>query len=74
MSFIESGHSEIVMNKIKKSLVRNHIAFVYEDVCRERMWEMNAEDAWPFNFTKLGAIGMPGQKLISQHLIRKERT
>ena len=54
MSFIESGHSEIVMNKIKKSLVRNHIAFVYEDVCKERMWELNAEDAWPFNFTKLG--------------------
>ena len=54
MSFIESGHSEIVMNKIKKSLVRNHIAFVYEDVCNERMWELNAEDRWPFNFTKLG--------------------
>ena len=54
MSFIESGHSEIVMNKIKKSLVRNHSAFVYEDVCKERMWELNAEDAWPFNFTKLG--------------------
>ena len=54
MSFIESGHSRIVMNKIKKSLVKNHIAFVYEDVCKERMWELNAEDAWPFNFTKLG--------------------
>ena len=54
MSFIESGHSRIVMNKIKKSLVRNHIAFVYEDVCKERMWELNAEDAWPFHFSKLG--------------------
>ena len=38
MSFIESGHSRIVMNKIRKSLVPNHIAFVYEDVCKERMW------------------------------------
>ena len=54
MSFIESGHSRIVMNKIKKSLVPNHIAFVYEDVCKERMWELNADDVWPFNFTKLG--------------------
>ncbi len=54
MSFIESGHSRIVMNKIRKSLVPNHIAFVYEDVCKERMWEMNANDVWPFNFTKLG--------------------
>ncbi len=53
-SFIESGHGRIVMDKIRKSLVRNHIAFVYEDVCRERMWEMNAKGVWPFYFSKLG--------------------
>ena len=53
-SFIESGHSRIVMDKIRKSLVKNHTAFVYEDVCRERMWELNADGAWPFFFTKLG--------------------
>ena len=53
-SFIESGHSNIVMSKIKKNLVRNHIAFVYEDVCKERMWQLNAEGAWPFHFSKLG--------------------
>ena len=53
-SFIESGHSRIVMDKIRKSLVRNHIAFVYEDVCKERMWEMNAEGVWAFYFSKLG--------------------
>lgn len=54
MSFIESGHSQLVMNKIRKSLVKIHVAFVYEDVCKERMWELNADDVWPFNFTKLG--------------------
>lgn len=54
MSFIESGHSRIVMNKIRNSLVKNHIAFVYDDVCKERMWDLNAEGAWPFNFTKIG--------------------
>lgn len=54
MSFIESGHSRIVMNKIRNSLVKNHIAFVYEDVCKERMWDLNVEGAWPFNFTKIG--------------------
>lgn len=54
MSFIESGHSRVVMNKIRKGLVSGHISFVYEDVCRERMWELNADDAWPFHFTKLG--------------------
>ena len=39
---------------VSKSVVKNHTAFVYEDVCRERMWELNADGAWPFFFTKLG--------------------
>ena len=54
MSFIESGNSNIVMNKIRKGLASNHIGFVYEDVCRDRMWELNAEGCWPFHFTKIG--------------------
>ena len=54
MSFIESGNSRIVMDKIRKVLITNHTAFVYEDVCHERMWELNAEDYWPFHFAKIG--------------------
>lgn len=53
-SFIESGHSPIVMDKIRKGLVSSHIAFVYEDVCRERMWNFNVEGIWPFHFSKVG--------------------
>lgn len=53
-SFIESGNSRIVMNKIRKGLITNHTAYVYEDVCRERMWELNAEEKWPFQFSKIG--------------------
>ncbi|MCI8670158.1 MAG: ATP-binding protein [Lachnospiraceae bacterium] len=54
MSFIESGNSRIVMNKIRKGLISGHTAFVYEDICRERMWDLNAEDCWPFHFSKIG--------------------
>lgn len=54
MSFIESGHSEIVLEKIKKGFISNQAAFVYEDVCREKMWELNAAGAWEFQFSKLG--------------------
>ena len=54
LSFIESGNTRIVMDKIKKGLISSHTSFVYEDVCRERMWELNAEDRWNFNFTKIG--------------------
>lgn len=54
MSFIESGNSTIVLDKIRKSMVSGHTAFVYEDVCREQMWKLNANGAWPFHFSKLG--------------------
>lgn len=53
-SFIESGNSSIVMRKIHKNLVDRHIAYVYEDVCRERMWDLNAEERLPFQFSKIG--------------------
>ena len=54
LSFIESGNPRIVMNKIKNSFISHQVSFVYEDVCREKMWEMNTDDVWPFNFTKIG--------------------
>ena len=54
MSFIESGNKKIVMDKIKKGFVSRHAAFVYEDICREKMWELNAEGTWPFYFSKIG--------------------
>lgn len=54
MSFIESGNSAIVLDKIQKSMVSGHTAFVYEDVCREQMWKLNANDAWSFHFSRIG--------------------
>lgn len=54
MSLLESGHSALVLDKIRQNLVKNHIAFVYEDVCRERMWDLNAAGTWPFYFSRLG--------------------
>lgn len=54
MSFIESGNSRIVMDKIQKGLISRHTAFIYEDICRERMWDLNAGNYWPFHFIKIG--------------------
>ena len=54
LSFLESGNTPIVMNKIKKGFISNQVSFVYEDVCREHMWQMNADEVWPFTFSKIG--------------------
>ncbi|MRY42731.1 ATP-binding protein [Clostridium beijerinckii] len=53
-SFIEMGRTDFVINKIKNNLIDNHISYVYEDICIEEMWKMNAEDKWDFNFDKVG--------------------
>lgn len=54
LNYIESGHSELVMKKIRANLTDSHIAYVYEDICIEKMWELNAGETWDFHFDKVG--------------------
>lgn len=54
LSYIESGHAELAMKKIRANLVDAHIAYVYEDICKEKMWELSADDRWDFHFDKVG--------------------
>lgn len=54
LSFIETGNKELAMKKIKANLIDGHISYVYEDVCIEKMWNLNAEEMWNFTFDKVG--------------------
>lgn len=54
LSFIESGYSGLAMKKIKSNLIDGHISYVYEDICIEEMWKLNAENKWNFIFDKVG--------------------
>ena len=54
LSYIESGHRDSAMKKIRSNLVDNHISYVYEDICLEKMWSLNADDTWDFSFDKAG--------------------
>lgn len=38
---LEMGQEEFVIQKLKQSFISNHVSFVYEDICREKIWEMN---------------------------------
>lgn len=48
---IEQGNVTYVIEKIRKSFVRSHAAFVYEDVCRD---ELAVRDDLPCHFSKIG--------------------
>ena len=54
LNYIESGHAELAMKKIRANLVDAHISYIYEDICMEKMWELNAGGTWDFHFDKVG--------------------
>ena len=54
LNYIESGHSELAMKKIRANLIDTHIAYIYEDICTEKMWQLNADGIWDFHFNKVG--------------------
>jgi AAA+ ATPase superfamily predicted ATPase len=53
-NFIETDRLDFVMNKIKNNFIDNHVSHVYEDICLEKMWSLNAENRWNFTFDKAG--------------------
>lgn len=53
-SYVESGHIDRVRSLIERNLTDGHVSFIYEDICREQMWELSAAGAWPFAFANVG--------------------
>ncbi|WP_080800443.1 ATP-binding protein [Arabiibacter massiliensis] len=54
LGLIESGHPDAVMRSIKESFVDGHVAYVYENVCRDQVWELAAQGTWPFVPERVG--------------------
>lgn len=40
LSYLETGRTAAVERRIREHFVDGHVAYVYEDVCRERVWEL----------------------------------
>lgn len=45
---LESGQTKYVEEKIKKHFIDSHVAYVYEDICRETVWNL-LSDSLSFN-------------------------
>lgn len=50
-SMLESGKVQFVLDKLKKNFVDNHVSYVYEDICRENIWELLSEGV---SFNRVG--------------------
>ncbi|MCD5415344.1 MAG: ATP-binding protein [Clostridiales bacterium] len=53
-SYIEMDDIEFVLNKIRKNFIDNHVSTVFEDVCMDKMWDLNKQGELGFHFEKLG--------------------
>ena len=53
-NMLETGHADFVMRRIRDNLVVQHIAYVYEDICLQKMWQLGAANELPFMADKIG--------------------
>ena len=53
-AYLEKGEVQFVLSQIKKGFVQNYASFVYEDVCREGMWDLSAKGLWNYHFDRVG--------------------
>ncbi|MDR2088103.1 MAG: ATP-binding protein [Clostridiales Family XIII bacterium] len=51
---IETGHAERAASRIREGFVSRHVAYVYEDICRQRVWQLAAEGSLPFRPSRVG--------------------
>ena len=58
-SFLERGEKTYVMEQFKKMFVQNYVSFVYEDLCREKMWEFASNNTWNFRPDRIGRYWGP---------------
>ena len=49
---LELGQSDYVMERIKANFIDNHVAYIYETVCRSELWQLASSGELQFN--KLG--------------------
>lgn len=58
-SLLERGEKEFVMEQIREKFIQNDAAFVYEDLCREKMWEFASAGLLNVRFDRLGRYWGP---------------
>ncbi|MDR2258139.1 MAG: ATP-binding protein [Treponema sp.] len=54
LSYAAIGKTAVVEKKIKENFIDGHAGFVYEDICRERMRELDFSKNWGFTIDRCG--------------------
>ena len=53
-SLLEMDKDDIVLKKIRSNFIDNHVSFIYEDICRQKMWSLISEGKLKVQYNKIG--------------------
>lgn len=53
-TFLEIDKTDIVLNRIRSNFIDNHVAFIYKDICRQKMWNLVANGKFSVQYNKIG--------------------
>ena len=48
------GHEDVVLNRLEKNFIDNQVSFVFENICKEKLWELSATGKLPGLLEKVG--------------------
>lgn len=51
LGLLEAGRSSIVLDRIRNGFIQNHVSYVFENICRENIWELYADE---YMITRVG--------------------
>lgn len=54
LSYLEMGHQNIVLNRLKRNFIDNQVSFVYEQICQGKLWNLSAEGKLPGILERVG--------------------
>jgi AAA+ ATPase superfamily predicted ATPase len=54
MGHIELGRGSEVLEQIKQNFIDGHTSYVWEDICREKMWALDLKKRWGFSINRCG--------------------
>ena len=53
-SYLETGHQEVVLRRIRQNFIDSRVSFIYEEICREQLWTLSANGQLPCVLDKVG--------------------
>jgi AAA+ ATPase superfamily predicted ATPase len=54
MGYLELGRSGEALEQIKQNFIDGHVSYVWEDICREKMWALDFKKRWGFSIDRCG--------------------